>query len=209
MRITEIFHSLQGEGPETGKRTAFVRTARCNLRCAWCDTPYSFGEGTEMSVEEVLGRVRSFRTRNVCLTGGEPLLQAESLALLARLSEEGYRTVVETGGSLDISPCVRIPGVTIDLDVKCPGSGMEKTLRRENLRLLRTVDCAKFVIRDKGDYEYAKDFLSRNPLASEVVFQPVWGTRAADLAEWVLGDSLDVRVMLQEHKHIWGDVKGR
>ena len=209
MRIIEIFHSLQGEGPETGVRTSFIRTARCNLRCAWCDTPYSFGPGQEMSIPEILAEIEGHQTHHACLTGGEPLLQRESLTLLRRLSRAGYRTVVETGGSLDIADYLRIPRVTMSLDVKCPSSKMERRMRWSNLDLLRRQDTLKFVIQDRRDYEYAKDLLGRRPVPSTVVFQPAWGSPAGELADWVLQDRLDVRVLLQEHKILWGDIPGR
>lgn len=208
MRIIEIFHSFQGEGPRTGVRTAFIRTARCNLRCEWCDTKYSFEEGKEVPIEEILRLTGEYGTKEVCLTGGEPLLQQESLELVRRLSGQGYHTVIETGGSLDIGPYVLIPDVTISLDVKCPTSGMQDTFRRENLGLLRSQDVVKFIIADRRDYDFARDFLTKNPLVSQVVFQPVWGMPVRELAEWTLADRMEVRLMLQEHKYIWGDVRG-
>lgn len=209
MRIIEIFHSVQGEGPLTGIRTSFIRTARCNLRCAWCDTAYSFGPGREVSIPQIVRRVVAHRTRHACLTGGEPLLQRESPALLRELSSRGYTSVVETGGSLDVRPYLSIPGVILSVDVKCPSSTMESHNRWENLPALRPSDVVKFVIGDRRDYLYARAVLRRRALATTVVFQPVWGSRAGRLADWVLADRLDVRVMLQEHKVLWGDVPGR
>lgn len=209
MRIIEVFHSVQGEGPWTGVRTSFVRTARCNLRCAWCDTPYSFGPGRERSVASIVREVARHRTRYACLTGGEPLLQKESHALVRALSERGIRTVIETGGSLDVAPYLDLDRVVLSVDVKCPSSKMESRNRWENLPLLREQDVLKFVIADRRDYRYAKDVLKRYAGPASVVFQPVWGTDAGRLADWVLRDRLDVRVMLQEHKVLWGDVRGR
>lgn len=209
MQITEIFQSIQGEGPDTGRPTTFVRTAACNLRCTWCDTTYSFGEGTTMSLEEVLAKVRSFPARNVCFTGGEPLLQQDGPALVGALSKAGYQVVIETGGSLDISPYLGIDRVVISLDVKCPASKMENRNRLANLPLLRASDTVKFVIADRADYAFAKRFLAEHPLRCEIIFQPVWKSDPAHLAEWVLADGLPVRVMLQQHKHIWGDVPGK
>lgn len=209
MRIIEVFHSVQGEGPWTGVRTTFVRTARCNLRCAWCDTKYSFGPGRERSVASILREVERHRTRHVCLTGGEPLLQSEASALVRALSDRGIRTVIETGGSLDVRPYLGIPGVTLSVDVKCPSSRMEAHNRWPNLPLLRGDDVLKFVIGDRPDYLYARRVLRSYGGPAIVVFQPVWGTDAGRLADWVLHDRLDVRVMLQEHKVLWGDVPGR
>jgi 7-carboxy-7-deazaguanine synthase len=208
VRITEVFHSIQGEGPLTGTRTTFIRTARCNLRCTWCDTPYSFGPGVERSIPSLLREVRSHRTRNVCLTGGEPLLQRDSVQLVQALGNRGFTTVIETGGSLDVRPYLSLPGVILSVDVKCPSSKMEKRNRWENLPLLRDRDVVKFVIKDRRDYLYAKRTLRTHPSVAQVVFQPVWGSNAGRLAGWVLRDRLDVRTMLQEHKVLWGDVPG-
>jgi 7-carboxy-7-deazaguanine synthase len=209
MRIIEVFHSLQGEGPWTGVRTTFVRTARCNLRCTWCDTKYSFGPGRERSVASILREVKRNRTRQVCLTGGEPLLQAESPTLARALSRRGITTIVETGGSLDVTPYLNIPQVVLSVDVKCPSSQMQGRNRWANLPLLRRNDVLKFVIQDRADYRYAKRVLGKYRGPATVVFQPVWGTDAGRLADWVLKDHLDVRVMLQEHKVLWGDSPGR
>lgn len=209
MRIIEIFHSVQGEGPFTGYRTSFVRTARCNLRCAWCDTTYSFGPGVERSIPSILREVATHKTRHACLTGGEPLLQREAPDLLRELSSRGLTTVVETGGSLEVAPYLDIPGVVLSVDVKCPSSKMQSHNRWTNLPKLRSTDVVKFVIGDRIDYRYAKRTLAKEPMPSNVVFQPVYGTPAGRLADWVLADRLDVRVMVQEHKVLFGDVPGR
>ncbi len=209
MRIIEIFHSIQGEGPGTGVRTSFVRTARCNLRCRWCDTTYSFGPGRERSIPSILREVARHRTKFVCLTGGEPLLQKDSRTLVAALSARGISTVIETGGSLDVSPYLSLDRVSLSVDVKCPSSGMEGRNRWSNLPRLRGTDTVKFVIGDRADYLYAKRVARRYPGPATIVFQPVWGTDAGRLADWVLKDRLDVRVMLQEHKVLWGDTPGR
>jgi 7-carboxy-7-deazaguanine synthase len=209
MRIIEVFHSLQGEGPLTGVRTTFIRTARCNLRCSWCDTPYSFGPGHARSIDSLLAEVARNKTRNVCLTGGEPLLQRESVELVRRLAGRGITTVIETGGSLDVAPYLTIPRVALSVDVKCPSSRMEGHNRWANLPRLRSSDILKFVIADRRDYLYARRVVRGYRGPATVVFQPVWGTDAGQLADWVLRDRLDVRVMLQEHKVLWGDVPGR
>ncbi|HTT16038.1 MAG TPA: radical SAM protein [Thermoplasmata archaeon] len=209
MRVIEVFHSIQGEGILTGERTSFVRTARCNLRCRWCDTTYSFGPGKERSIDALVREVARHRTRYACLTGGEPLLQRESLELVRRLGRRGMTTVIETGGSLDVGPYAGLPGVHLSVDVKCPSSGMEGRNRWENLAKLGPDDTLKFVIGDRRDYLYARRVLRRYRGPAGVVFQPVWGTDAGRLADWVLADRLDVRVMLQEHKVLWGDVPGR
>jgi 7-carboxy-7-deazaguanine synthase len=209
VRIIEIFHSVQGEGPFTGFRTSFVRTARCNLRCAWCDTAYSFGPGKERSIPSILREVARHKTHHACLTGGEPLLQKESVELLRNFGERGLTTVVETGGSLDVGPYLELPRVVLSVDVKAPSSKMEKRNRWQNLPLLRPTDVVKFVIQDRRDYRYAKAVLAREPMPENIVFQPVYGTDGGALADWVLADHLDVRVMVQEHKVLFGDVAGR
>lgn len=209
MRIIETFHSVQGEGPLTGVRTTFIRTARCNLRCVWCDTTYSFGPGTERPISTLVAEVRRNRTTNVCLTGGEPLMQPESVRLVRALAAKGCTTVIETGGSLDVRPYLGIPRVVLSVDVKCPSSKMENRNRWANLPLLRRRDVVKFVIGDRTDYDYARRVLAQRKFRAQVVFQPVWGTPPGRLADWVLADRLDVRVMLQEHKVLWGDMPGR
>jgi 7-carboxy-7-deazaguanine synthase len=209
MRVIEVFHSLQGEGPLTGVRTTFIRAARCNLRCSWCDTQYSFGPGRSRSVGSLLGEVARHKTRYVCLTGGEPLLQSESVTLVERLADRGITTVVETGGSLDVSPYLKVPRLVLSVDVKCPSSTMEGRNHWANLPRLRSRDVLKFVIADRKDYLYARRVVRRYEGAATLVFQPVWGTDAGRLADWVLRDRLDVRVMLQEHKVLWGDAPGR
>ncbi len=209
MRIIEVFHSIQGEGPLTGVRMTFIRTARCNLRCAWCDTAYSFGPGRVRTVASLVREVERNRTRHVCLTGGEPLLQKESRDLVTALAARGISTVIETGGSLDVTPYLEVPEVTLSVDVKCPSSRMEGRNRWANLPLLRAQDVVKFVISDRRDYTYAKRVLRGYAGPATRVFQPAWGSDAGRLADWVLADRLDVRVMLQEHKVLWGDVRGR
>jgi 7-carboxy-7-deazaguanine synthase len=209
MQIIEVFHSLQGEGPLTGVRTTFIRTARCNLRCSWCDTQYSFGPGRSRSVESLLAEVARHKTRHVCLTGGEPLLQGESVSLVEQLAGRGITTVVETGGSLDVAPYLEVPRLILSVDVKCPSSKMEGRNLWANLPRLRSRDVLKFVIADRKDYLYARRVVRGYHGAATLVFQPVWGTDAGRLADWVLRDRLDVRVMLQEHKLLWGDAPGR
>jgi 7-carboxy-7-deazaguanine synthase len=209
VRIIEVFHSIQGEGPFTGVRTSFIRTARCNLRCSWCDTTYSFGPGRERSIPSLIGEIKRHKTHHACLTGGEPLLQKESVELVSELSRQGYTTVIETGGSLDVAPYLKIDRVVLSVDVKCPASKMEARNRWSNLPLLRSTDIVKFVIQDRRDYLYARRVVRLGGFPAQVIFQPVWGTNAGRLADWVLDDRLDARVLLQEHKYLWGEVRGR
>ena len=211
LTINEIFHSIQGESTHSGRPCVFVRLAACDLRCSWCDTPYAFHEGTKRTVDDVVEQVRGFGCDLVEITGGEPLLQGDVYPLMDRLLESGVTVMVETGGHLSIA---RVPPQVIRIvDVKCPGSGESGRNHWENLGLLTAHDEVKFVIRDRTDYEFARDVVSRHALTGRcaaVLFSPVHGVLAPkDLAEWILEDRLQVRLQLQAHKYIWGaDVRG-
>lgn len=227
LRLTEIFHSLQGEGSTVGLPTTFVRFTGCSLRCSWCDTTYSFYGGQDWSVDQVMDRLAPIKTKRVCVTGGEPLDQMDgAVALMQRLLAEGYFVVLETSGSIDVARVDKLEPrdrLQISLDVKCPASNMQKRNRLENLALLRPHDQLKFVLSDRRDYEYAKEILAAHPTQAPVLFQPMWpspdpvaptkieGDKAtlANVAAWVLEDGLDVRVGTQMHKVIWGHEKGR
>jgi 7-carboxy-7-deazaguanine synthase len=211
LTINEIFHSIQGESTHAGRPCVFVRLTACDLRCTWCDTPYAFHEGRKISVEEVVSQVRSYDCRLVEITGGEPLLQRDVYPLMRMLLEHGHEVMLETGGHLAVSevpePVVRI------IDVKCPGSGQAEKNHWPNMEALRPADEVKFVLQDRSDYEYARDVVARYDLASRVaavLFSPVHGVlEPSDLAAWILGDRLPVRLQLQAHKYIWGpDVRG-
>lgn len=212
MQITEIFRSIQGESTYAGLPCIFVRLTGCNLRCVWCDTAYAFYGGQTKSVEEVLTVVRSLsecdgrRLVNLVeLTGGEPLLQKDVYPLIDCLLERQYRVLIETSGERDISklpaPVVRI------VDVKCPGSGEGGTFRMENLEALRPHDQLKFVLADRGDYEWARAFLEEHPvqdIVEAILFSPVFGQLEPRLlADWILEDGLPVRLGMQLHKFIW------
>lgn len=205
LTINEIFHSIQGESTHTGRPCVFVRLTACDLRCSWCDTPYAFTEGTKMSIDDVLGRVDQFGCDLVEITGGEPLLQRDVYPLMEQLLASGKTVMVETGGHLSIKnipqPVIRI------VDVKCPGSNESTKTHWENLDLLTPKDEVKFVIRDRADYEFARDVVTRHNLVARtaaVLFSPVHGVLAAkELAEWILADRLSVRLQLQAHKYIW------
>jgi len=204
LSVNEIFFSLQGEGERSGWPCIFIRLAFCNLRCAWCDSEYTFYEGSEMSEDAVLDAISGFPCKLVEVTGGEPLMQEGALPLMKRLCDEGYEVMLETSGSLDISPVD--PRVRRIVDLKCPGSGMVSRNRMENLKDLRDTDELKFVIQDRMDYEWAKDLVLRESLNQRcpVLFSPVWDTVPfQDLAEWILDDGLPVRMQLQIHKFIW------
>jgi 7-carboxy-7-deazaguanine synthase len=205
LTVNEIFHSIQGESTHAGRPCVFVRLTACDLRCSWCDTPYAFHEGRKMSVDEVLGKVREYGCDVVEITGGEPLLQKEVYPLMQRLLDEGRTVMLETGGHLSVAdvpePVIRV------IDVKCPGSGEAARNHWANLDALRATDEVKFVIKDRADYEYARDVVARHTLAGRcaaVHFSPVHGVQdAKELAAWVLEDRLPVRVQLQLHKFIW------
>lgn len=204
LRITEIFHSIQGESSHSGRPCAFVRLAGCNLRCVWCDSEYTFTGGEKMSLDDVVARVAGYGCRLVEVTGGEPLAQPEALDLIRRLCDDGYEVLVETSGSIDVAPVD--PRATIVMDLKCPGSGEESKNRWENLEILRPRDEIKFVLADRGDYEWARDVVARHRLDRWVVlFSPVWGRLdMRSLAEWMLADRVPARLQTQLHKHIWG-----
>jgi len=210
LRITEIFHSLQGEGRTTGVPTAFVRLTGCPLRCRYCDTEYAFHGGEITTLDDVLERVRGLGARHVTVTGGEPLAQPACHALLRRLCDADYAVSLETSGALDVSGVD--PRVSIVLDLKTPGSGEEERNRYTNLALLGRKDQLKFVLCDRRDYDWAVARIGEYGLAQrcEVLFSPAHGELdPARLAEWILSDRLDVRLQLQLHKLLWGDVRGR
>ena len=211
LTINEIFHSIQGESTHAGRPCVFVRLTACDLRCSWCDTPYAFHEGRKMSVDDVVRQVEGYGCGTVEVTGGEPLLQPDVYPLMERLLATGHNVLLETGGHRSIQNVP--PGVIRIVDVKCPGSGEADKNHWPNLDLLTRSDEVKFVIRDRADYEYAKDVVARHGLAERtaaVLFSPVHGVLdPKQLAEWMLADRLPVRLQLQAHKYIWGaDVRG-
>ena len=209
MRITEIFHSIQGESSHAGRPCAFVRLTGCNLRCRWCDSEYTFTGGEKMSIDDVVARVKSYGCKLVEVTGGEPLAQSESFDLIKQLCDEEFEVLIETSGSIDITPVDR--RAKIILDIKCPGSGEVEKNRWSNLDDLRDHDEIKFVIADRADYEWAKRVIAEKQLEGRtILFSPVWGElELKPLAEWMLADRVPARLQTQLHKHIWGaDVHG-
>lgn len=210
LRITEIFHSVQGEARDVGWPTVFVRLTGCPLRCTYCDTTYSFFGGAWWNIDDILAEVARFGARHVCVTGGEPLAQKRCLILLARLCDAGYRVSLETSGALDIGGVD--PRVSRVLDLKTPASGEMARNRWENLALLTPHDQIKFVLCDRLDYEWAREQIRVRALDArcEVLLSPAFGQiEARDLAEWLLEDRLPVRLQLQLHKLLWGDAPGR
>ncbi len=204
MKINEIYQSIQGESSYAGLPCVFVRTSGCNLRCRWCDTAHAFEEGENQSLLSILNTVRTFGCHLLEVTGGEPLLQKESLTLITALLDEGYRVLLETSGSILIDRVDQ--RATIILDIKCPGSGMAEHMLWDNLKHLKTQDELKFVISDQADYNWAKAVLKRYPLllGRIIHFSPVFGEMdPRTLAASILKDHLPVRLQLQIHKYIW------
>lgn len=210
LRITEIFHSLQGEASSVGKPTVFVRLTGCPMRCEYCDTAYAFSGGELLSLEAILETVKSYDCGYVTVTGGEPLAQPECLSLLSRLCNAGFQVSLETGGAMSIRDVD--PRVSVVLDIKTPGSNEEGRNLIANYASLSAKDQVKFVICDRGDYDYAKSRIQDLDLGSrvgEILFSPSHQQLPVrDLAEWILQDRLNVRLQVQLHKLIWGDVPG-
>ena len=209
LRVNEIFYSLQGESRTVGLPTVFIRLTGCPLRCGYCDTEYAFHEGSWMTVSEILAQVSGYQPRYVTVTGGEPLAQRPCTVLLAQLCDAGYEVSLETSGAVDIGTVDA--RVCIVMDVKTPGSGEVTKNDAANLTRLKKTDQIKFVICDRADYEWSREFLKRERLAErcELLFSPVWGrVEPKDLAEWVLADRLPVRVQVQLHKLLWGETRG-
>ncbi len=218
MLITEIFKSIQGEGTRAGLPCIFVRLTGCNLRCTWCDTAYAFHGGTRHTLDDILARVASLADHNgrriplVEITGGEPLLQPETPVLAQRLLDAGYTVMIETSGERPINSLP--PEVIKIVDVKCPDSGEPDTFHLPNLDALTENDELKFVISTRRDFEFARDFIATHKLASRaraLLFSPVFpdpngvwpGLSSRELAEWILAETLPVRLGLQLHKFIW------
>jgi 7-carboxy-7-deazaguanine synthase len=210
VRITEIFHSLQGEARAVGWPTVFVRLTGCPLRCGYCDTEYAFSGGDWMSLDEIIERVDEYRSRHVCVTGGEPLAQPGVIPLLRILCDRGYQVSLETSGSRNINAVD--DRVSVVMDLKTPGSGECDRNLYDNIDRLDDNDQVKFVILDRADYEWSREQVEKYHLSEkcEVLFSPVHGQlEIKDLAQWILEDRLPVRLQVQLHKLIWGDERGR
>ncbi len=211
LRITEIFHSLQGESNTVGIPTVFVRLTGCPLRCQYCDTAYAFEGGELISIDDIVNRVRDYDCDYVTVTGGEPLAQPNCKVLLDRLCELGLKVSLETSGAMDIDGLN--PATVIVLDLKTPASGECDRNRYENINLLKPQDQVKFVICNRKDYEWSRATLELYDLynkVNDVLFSPSWEELpAAELADWILQDRLPVRMQMQMHKTIWGSEPGR
>jgi len=212
LRVTEIFRSIQGESTHAGRPCTFVRLTGCPMRCVWCDSEYTFTGGDHFSIDDIMARVNSFGCKLVEVTGGEPLAQKECFDLIERLCNNGFEVLVETGGY--VSTAGLDPRAKVILDIKCPASGEEARNDWSNLERLRPEkDEVKFVIADEGDWTYAKQVIRDKDLetrARAVLISPAWGqVNLKDLANWIAGSGLNVRMQLQLHKYIWGpEVRG-
>lgn len=205
LTINEIFYSIQGESTRVGRPCVFIRLTACDLRCSWCDTPYAFHEGHKRSLDDIVSEVEGYGCPLVEITGGEPLLQDEVYPLMERLLAGGRTVLLETGGHRPIS---RVPRDVIKIvDVKCPASGEAHRNEWRNLEELSPHDEVKFVIKDRADYEFARDVMTRHDLSSRcaaILLSPVHGIlEARMLSEWILEDRLPARLQLQLHKYVW------
>jgi 7-carboxy-7-deazaguanine synthase len=211
LRVTEIFHSIQGESTWAGLPCAFVRLAGCPLRCTWCDTDYAFFGGERLTLDEIIRRVEGMGTRLVEITGGEPLIHPNAFTLATDLLDKRFTVLVETSGAVDVGPLDRRAHKIMDL--KCPGSGEEDKNLWSNLGHLTELDEVTFVVKDRVDYEWTRQTISQNDLDQRVrkgtlkalLISPVWGEVDLEaLSAWILEDRLPVRFQMQLHKLIWG-----
>lgn len=204
LKVNEIFYSIQGESTLAGSPCIFVRLTGCNLRCSYCDTTYAFEEGEELHINDILKEIKKFNCKVIEITGGEPLMQAESLDLMRVLADNDYFVMIETNGSKDLSGIDK--RVKIIMDIKCPSGGMEMYNNFNNIKMLKDSDEVKFIIADRNDYNWAKSILGKYNLTDllTVLFSCSFNTiTPAELAGWILEDNLKVRLHLQMHKIIW------
>lgn len=206
--VNETFYSLEGEGPYIGIPTFFIRLTGCNLRCEWCDTKYSYSGGEQRTVDNVIEETLKYDTKYVCITGGEPLLQKEVYPLMYKLLENGKRIILETSGSISIEDVPTEDDLIIAMDIKTPSSKMVEYNIYGNIELLGANDYLKFIIADTKDYEFSKEIINKYEFEGEKIFQPVGGLDLRWLAERVLKEKLNVRVLPQLHKIIWGERRG-
>jgi 7-carboxy-7-deazaguanine synthase len=204
LKVNEIYYSIQGESSKSGLPCVFIRLTYCNLRCTYCDTEYAFYEGEDKSIDEIINEVKKYNCKLVEVTGGEPLVQDETLEIMKRLCDEGFEVMLETGGSLPIKDIDE--RVQIIMDLKCPSSKMEKKNLYENIDLLKPKDELKFVIGNREDYDWSKEIIVKYNLINkcEVLFSVVFNElEPVSLVNWIIEDKLDVRYQLQMHKYIW------
>lgn len=205
LTINEIFYSIQGEATRAGEPCVFVRLTACDLRCSWCDTPYAFHEGKKRTLDDVIAEVDGHGCRLVEITGGEPLLQEDVYPLMDQLMARGYTVMIETGGH---RPIDRVPRDVVKIvDIKCPGSGEAAKNCWSNLEALGPHDEIKFVVKDRADYDYARDIIAKYDLPSKaaaILLSPVHDVlHPRTLSEWMLADHLPARLQVQLHKFIW------
>jgi len=214
LRVTEIFHSIQGESTWAGLPCTFIRLTGCPLRCIWCDTEYAFHGGEKVALDDILAQVRSIGTQLVEITGGEPLIHLLAFRLATRLLDDGFTVLVETSGAVDVGPLDSRAHKIMDL--KCPGSGEVERNLWSNLDHLTVRDEVKFVVKDRKDYEWTRSVIQDRELVNMVdegglkalLLSPVWGELdPLSLAEWILEDGLSVRLQVQTHKIIWDPEK--
>ncbi len=204
IKINEIYYSIQGESSKAGLPCVFIRLTYCNLRCSYCDTEYAFYEGTDFTIDEIIDKIKKFDCKLVEITGGEPLVQKESINLMKRLCDEDFEVMLETGGSLPINQIDK--RVMIIMDLKCPSSKMMKKNNYDNINYLKPTDEVKFVIGTLEDYEWTKTIIEQYKLIEKcsVLFSVVFDKlEPATLVNWILEDKLKVRYQLQMHKIIW------
>ena len=204
LKINEIYFSIQGESSKAGLPCIFVRLTYCNLRCTYCDTEYAFYEGKDYTIEQIIDEVKKYDCKLVEVTGGEPLVQDECIDLLKRLSDEGYKVMLETGGSFSIKSVDQ--RVMIIMDLKCPSSGMLKKNLYDNIDFIKPTDEIKFVIGNREDYDWSKELIEKYNLTNKcsILFSVVFGElEPVTLVEWILEDKLNARFQLQMHKFIW------
>jgi 7-carboxy-7-deazaguanine synthase len=212
LRVTEIFRSIQGESTHAGRPCTFVRLTGCPMRCVWCDSEYTFTGGDHFTIDDIMAQVNAFGCKLVEVTGGEPLAQKEAFVLIERLCNDGFEVLIETGGY--VSTAGLDPRAKVILDIKCPGSGEEARNDWSNLDRLRAdKDEVKFVVADEDDWIYARRLIAESELEKRtkaVLISPAWGQiNLEELAGWIAGSGLNVRMQLQLHKYIWGpEVRG-
>lgn len=214
MKINEVFYSIQGEGIFIGLPMVFIRVTGCNLRCSWCDTKYAYDNGNEITNLDLINELKQYPSKNVCITGGEPMAQNEILLLINDLIEGGYTIFLETNGSKFLGPLPKSNAIKVSMDVKCPSSGEDQKMNFTNFELLAEGDQIKFIIKDQTDYEYAKNTIKKYPISTDcsIIFSPCdmfKENNAEDLmniqvlTEQILNDGIKVRVLPQLHKIIW------
>jgi 7-carboxy-7-deazaguanine synthase len=207
LNIKEIFYSLQGEALEVGLPTVFIRLVGCPLRCVYCDSEYAFYGNNVMQIADIIKEVQKYNTKNICITGGEPLVQKDVFTLIDNLVDLDYKISIETSGSVDIAGVNK--KTSIVMDIKTPASNECDKNLLTNIPLLQEKDQLKFVICNKNDFDWSKDFIKNHKTKANILFSPVAELSPTHLADWILENQLNVRMQLQLHKILWGDKPGK